>query len=54
MNISISKHTFVKSNVFVNMIIALTFSCQTIRQKSKTVSSVGPWVTMYAFGFNKL
>lgn len=31
-----------------------TFSCQTKRQKSNTVSSVGPWLTIYAFGFNKL
>lgn len=38
--------TFVKSNTFVSMIIALTFSCQIIRQKSLTISSVGPCVTI--------
>jgi hypothetical protein len=38
--------TFVKSKVFVSITLQLTFSYQTMRQKSKTVSSVGPWVTM--------
>lgn len=37
--------TFVKSNVFVSIMMALTFSCHTKRQKSFTVSSVGPCVT---------
>lgn len=32
----------------------LAFSCQTILQKSVTVFSVGPCVTIYAFGFSKL
>ena len=31
----------------------LALSCQTILQKSVTVFSVGPCVTIYAFGFSK-
>lgn len=46
--------TLMKSKVFVSMTIAAARSCQIMRQKSTTVSSVGPWVTMYAFGFNIL
>lgn len=36
------------------MTIQLARSCQIIRQNSLTVTSVGPWVTMYALGFSKL
>lgn len=43
-----------KSKVFVSITIAAARSCQIIRQKSSTVSSVGPCVTIYAFGFNIL
>jgi hypothetical protein len=46
--------TLIKSNVLVSITIQLAFSCQTILQKSVTVFSVGPCVTMYAFGFSKL
>jgi hypothetical protein len=46
--------TLIKSKVLVSITIQLAFSCQTILQKSVTVFSVGPSVTIYAFGFSKL
>ena len=46
--------TRMKSNVLVTMTMQEAFSCQTIRQKSGIVDSVGPWVTMYAFGCTRL
>ena len=46
--------TRMKSKVLVTMTMQEAFSCQTIRQKSGIVDSVGPWVTMYAFGWTRL
>jgi len=46
--------TLIKSKVLVSITMQLAFSCQTILQKSVTVFSVGPCVTIYAFGFSKL
>ena len=43
-----------KSKVLVTMTMQEAFSCHTIRQKSGIVDSVGPWVTMYAFGWTRL
>ena len=43
-----------KSNVLVTMTIQEARSCQAILQKSGMVDSVGPWVTMYAFGCTRL
>ena len=46
--------TRMKSKVLVTMTMQEAFSCHTIRQKSGIVDSVGPWVTMYAFGWTRL
>lgn len=45
-NIRIERPTLMKSNVFVSITMQQAFSCQTIRQNSVTVFSMGPWVTM--------
>jgi hypothetical protein len=42
--------TLMKSKVLVTMTMQEARSCQTIRQKSPIVISLGPWVTMYALG----
>jgi len=38
--------TLMKSKVLVTMTMQEALSCQTIRQKSPIVVSIGPWVTM--------